>query len=99
MKIRRRSGNFQFQEDLFSKKVQGIGRLYLEVSLLMKFLQTKPQVMNRNNIFYDLYYTVIKNINETEVVVENYKNIYFNINDYKTRNHYIGRRNINEMLM
>ena len=29
--------------------------------MLMKFLQTKPQVKSMNINYYDLYYTVIKN--------------------------------------
>ena len=44
MNIRRRSGNFRIQEDPFSKNVEGIGKMYHEVLLLMKFLQTKPSV-------------------------------------------------------
>ena len=52
--------NFQTQHDPFSKNAQGISKIYHEVVLLMKFLQTKPQVENMNNILYDLYYTVIK---------------------------------------
>ena len=37
MNIRRRSGNFQFQEDLFSTNVQSIGKIYQEVLLLKNF--------------------------------------------------------------
>ena len=50
MIFRRQSGTFQFEEDLFSKKVQGNGKTYHEVLLLFKFLQTKPKVksMNKN---------------------------------------------------
>ena len=61
MNIRRPSRIFQIEEDLFSKKVQGIGKIYLELLLLMKFLQTKPQIENMIENNYDLYYTVIKN--------------------------------------
>ena len=53
--------NFQTQEDPFSKDAQGASRIYHDVLLLMKFLQTKPQVKNMNIYYYDLYYTVIKN--------------------------------------
>ena len=60
MIIRRRSGIFQSEEDSFSKGVQGISKIYHEVMLSMKFLQTKHQVTNMNNNYYDLYYTVIK---------------------------------------
>ena len=48
MNNRRQSGNFQFEEDHFSKNVQGFGKIYHEVLLLMKVLQTKPQVENMN---------------------------------------------------
>ena len=47
--------NFQTQEDPLSKNAQDIIRIYHEVFLLMKFLQTKPQVKNMNLIYYDLY--------------------------------------------
>ena len=36
--------NFQTQQDLFPKNVQGINEISHEVFLLMKYLQTKPQV-------------------------------------------------------
>ena len=52
--------NFQTQEDPFAKNAQGISKIYPEVLLLMKFLQTKPRVKNMNNNYFDLYYTVIK---------------------------------------
>ena len=35
--------NFRFEEDPFSKNAQVISKIYREVLLLMKFLQTKPQ--------------------------------------------------------
>ena len=34
----------------------------------MKFLQTKPQVKNMNINYYDLYYTVVKNRDDKEIV-------------------------------
>ena len=34
----------------------------------MKFLQTKQQVKNMNINYYDLYYTVIKNRDDKEIV-------------------------------
>ena len=52
---------FQTQEDAFAKNTQGISKIYHEVLLLMKFLQTKPLVKNMKFNYYDLYYTVIKN--------------------------------------
>ena len=51
MNIRRQCGTFQIEEDLFSKNVQGFGKIYHEVLLLMKSLQTKPQVKSMNIIF------------------------------------------------
>ena len=56
--------NFQTQEDTFAKNAQGLGKICHEVLLLMKYLQTKPQVKNVNINYYDLYYTVIKNRKE-----------------------------------
>ena len=56
--------NIRFDEDPFAKNAQGISKIYLEVLLLMKFLQTQPQVKNMNINYYDLNYTVIKNRDE-----------------------------------
>ena len=83
--------NFPNQEDPSS--TNGISRIYHEVLLLMKFLQTKPQVENVNIIYYDLYYTVIKtrDINKgIDNQYENNENDYINFNDFITPNHYIG---------
>ena len=52
--------NFRFEEDPFAKNAQGISEIYHEVILLMKFLQTKPQVRNMNFKYFDLYYSLIK---------------------------------------
>ena len=38
---------FQTQEVPFAKNVRGISKIYHEILLLMKFLQTKPQVKIR----------------------------------------------------
>ena len=40
--------NFQNQEYPFSKNARGISKIYQEVLMLMKILQTKPQVKNMN---------------------------------------------------
>ena len=85
--------NFQTQEDPFSKNAQGISKIYIEVLLLMKFLQTKPQVKNMNINYYDLYYTVIKTGDENRDIdnqFENDENDYINFNIFITPNHYIG---------
>ena len=52
--------NIRFDEDPFAKNGQGVSEIYQEVLKLMKFLQTKPEVKNMKNKFYDLYYTVSK---------------------------------------
>ena len=53
--------NFQTQDqDPFAKNAQGISKIYHEVLLLMKFLQTKPEVKNMNINYFDVYFTVIK---------------------------------------
>ena len=70
---------FQFGEDTFAKKAQSIGKIFHEVILLMKFLQTKPQVKNMNINYYDLYYTVIKNGDEKEILNDQYED---DENDY-----------------
>ena len=93
--------NFKFEEDPFSKNATGISEIYHEVLLLMKFLQTKPKVKNMNIISYDLYYIVIKNRDENEVVNDKYENNeidYIKYNDFITSNHYIGRKNDNVIL-
>ena len=47
--------NFQTNnQDPFSRNAKGISKIYHEVLLLMKFLQTKPQIKNMNNNYYDL---------------------------------------------
>ena len=45
-----RKKNFYTQEDSFARNAQGIDKIYQEVLLLMKFLQTKTQVENMNII-------------------------------------------------
>ena len=49
--------------------------------MLMKFLQTKPQVKNMTINHYDSYYTVIKNRKEKEIVDDQYENDIFILND------------------
>ena len=61
----------------------------------MKFLQTKPEVKNMNNIYYDLYYTVIKVRNQNKDIdnqYENDENDYISLNDVIIPNHYVGIR-------
>ena len=66
--------------------------------LLMNFLQAKPQVKKMNNKFYDLYYNVVKNRVDKEIVVDKYETNYNKFNDYFTPNHYIGRKTDNEII-
>ena len=71
-------------EDPFAKNTQRISRKYHKVLLLMKFLQTKPQVRHMNIRYSDLCYTVIKNRDEKEIKNiknENYENDYIKLND------------------
>ena len=94
--------NFQTNnQDLFAKNAQGISKIYHEVLLLMKFLQTKPQVKNMNINYYDLYNTVIKVRDENrdiDIQNENDENDYIDISDFITPNQYIGIKQNNEIL-
>ena len=44
----RKNKSFQNGQDPFAKNAQGISKIYHEVMVLMKFLQTKPQIKNMN---------------------------------------------------
>ena len=74
-------------EDPFSKKTQGNSKLYHEILLLMKFLQTKPHVKNMNINYYDLCYTVIKNRDDKEIVDDQNEKDYISFNDFFIPNH------------
>ena len=66
----------------------------------MKFLQTKPQVKNKNFIFYDLYYTVNKNRDEKEIgngQNQNNEKYFIRYDKFITANDYIGRKIKNEI--
>ena len=82
--------NVQTQRDPFSRNAQGISKIYDEVLLLMKYLQTKPQIKNMNNNYYDLYYTVIKTRDENKDIDNQYENDYINFNNIITPNHHVG---------
>ena len=90
--------NISFDEDPFAKSDQGISKIYHEVLMLMKFLQTEPQLKNMNINYYHLYYNVFKNKDEKEIVVNQYENVCIRINDF-VPNHYIGRKNDDEILL
>ena len=92
--IEMKNKNFQTQEDPFAKNAQGISKIYHEVLLLMKFLQTKSQVKNMNINYYDLYITFIKTRDENRDIdnqYENDENDYNNFNDIIIPNHNISR--------
>ena len=74
----------RFDEDTFAKNAQGNSKIYHQVLMLMKILQTKPQVKQMNNSYFDLYYTVIKNRNEKD---NQYEKDYIIFNDYIIPNH------------
>ena len=85
--------NIKFEDYPFAKNAQGIIKFYHEVLFLMKLLQTKPEGKNINIKYYDLYYTVNKNRDENEDVVDKNEDNevdYNNFNDIITRNQYVG---------
>ena len=96
--IEMKNKNFQTNnQDPFSRNSQGISRIYHVVLLLMKFLQTKPQVKNMNINYYDLYNTVIKTRDENRDIdnqYENYENDYINFNDFIIPNQNISLETI-----
>ena len=55
-------------EDPFARNAQSIIKIFHEVLLLLKFLQTKPQVKSMNIKYYGLYYTVSQNRDEKDIV-------------------------------
>ena len=91
--IEMKSKIFQTQQDLFSRKAQGISKIYHKVLQLLEFLQTKSQVKNMNINYHDLYYTVIKirdGNKDIDNQYENDENDYIDINDFISPNHYEG---------
>ena len=89
--IEMKNKNFQTNhQDLFSRKAQGIHKIYHEVLLLMKFLQTKPKVKSMNIKYYDLYYTVIKSRDENSNIDNQYEN---DENDYIDMGYFISPDN------
>ena len=97
--------NIRFDEDPFAKNAQEISKIYHEVFLLIKLLQTKPQVKNMNPNYYDLFHIVFKNRKEKDIedeqkefVDNQYEIDFISLNDVIIRNHHIGRKNDNEIL-
>ena len=66
MNYRRQSNTFQFEENPFAKNADIIGKIVFEVSLILKLLQTKPQAKSKKINYYDLFYTVIKNVEDKD---------------------------------
>ena len=91
--IEMKNKNFQTNnQDSFARNAQGISKIYHEVLLLMKFLQTKPQVKNMNINYFNLYYTVIKTRDGNKDKDNQYEDdyhYYIDINDF-IPNHYVG---------
>ena len=90
--------NFQSQQDTLAKNAQGFNKIYHEVMLLMKLLQTKPQVENMNNKYYVLYYTVNKNRREKDIEEEQKETVdnqYENV--FIIPNHYVGKKGREKM--
>ena len=85
-------------EDPISKNAQGISKSYHEVLMLMKVSQTKPQVKKMIFIFYELYYTVVKDRDATEILDNQNENDYIIFKDIFP-NHYSRRKNDNEIIM
>ena len=79
--------NIRMDEDHFAENAKTISKIYREISMLMKFLQTKPQVKNMNINYYALYFTVIEIRDEKEIVENKYENDYINSNDFVIPNH------------
>ena len=59
--------NIRMDEDPFAKNARDISKIYLEVLLLMNFLQTKPKVKSMNIKYYVLFFTVNKNRDDNEL--------------------------------
>ena len=52
--------NIKVDEDTFGNNAQGFSKIYHELLLLMKFLQTKPQVKDMNIKSSDLFILLLK---------------------------------------
>ena len=83
--------NISFDEGPLAKNAQGNSKNYHEVLLLMKFLQTKPQVINMNINCYDFNYSVIKIRDDKENVENKNEKDFNNFNDI-VPNRYTGRK-------
>ena len=92
---------FNLKRMFFIKSAPGITKNYHEVLLILKILQTKPQVKNMNIKYYDFYFTVNKNRDDNQIVSEEHENNekdHINYDDSSTPNSYIGRKSDDVML-
>ena len=83
----------QIEKDQFSINAERISKFSHEVLLLINFLQSKPQVKSMNIIYDDLYYTVIKNRDEKEILNDehgNERNDYIKNDKFVILDHRIG---------
>ena len=62
----RQSGNFHFEEDLFSKIAQSIDLIMHEALVIFKVLQTMPQFKIKTMKYFVLYFTINKNSSDDE---------------------------------
>ena len=53
-----------FEEDTFRRNARGIAMLMLKALLLLKTVQTKPQIEENYINYSDLYYTNISNLSD-----------------------------------
>ena len=60
MKKLRQCNIFQFEEAPFSEGAKGVSFIVQEVLLLVKCLQTKPQVKCNDMKYFAWHYTIIK---------------------------------------
>ena len=80
MNFKRGRRIFQFEEDSFANKAEGISIIYQEVLLKLKNLQTKPQVKSMNVKYFDLFDAFIESRGEKEIETDEYE---------KTEIHYV----------
>ena len=95
MNYRRQTATFHFEEDPFRKIAERIKKSYLEVLMLMIFLQTKPQVKGIDINYYDLYYTVFKNRDKKEILIDKHENDEcdcVSFDKFFLPNHFIGSK-------
>ena len=65
MSYLRQSGIFRSEADPFRRKTVVTFMMH-KVLLLLKFLQTKPQIRSKSSMFYDVYYTMFLKLSDGE---------------------------------